>query len=107
MTIIVKGHGKDPHGEDTFVPNGQTVRTYTAHTVMLDPDIALFALLDGAGQPGLRITGPIKNYRLSLQDDEFVAQWTALAVDSDVEILWAGTDLPDGIRLCGHDNPGG
>ncbi|NBH06047.1 hypothetical protein [Amycolatopsis sp. SID8362] len=107
MTIIVKGHGWAPDEDLTFVPIGQTVRTYTADTVALSSNIALFALLDGAGQPGRKITGPIRNYQLGRQDDEFVAKWTALAGDSGVEILWVGTNLPDGIRMCGHDNPHG
>ncbi|NBH02341.1 hypothetical protein [Amycolatopsis sp. SID8362] len=106
MTTIVKGHGGDPDGDDTFVPDGQTVRTYTAHTVNLDQSISLFAMLDGAGQPGRKITGPIKNYQLARQDDKLVAQWTALAADSNAEILWVGSDLRHDIRLCGHDNPG-
>ena len=57
MTALVKGHGADPDGEETFVPAGVTVRFYTAENVDLDTAVALFALLDSAGDPGVPITG--------------------------------------------------
>ncbi|NBH10388.1 putative adhesin [Amycolatopsis sp. SID8362] len=110
MTIIVSGHGEAPDEDYTFVPLGQTVRTYTADTVTLTSNVALLALLDGAGQAGRRIAGPnrIRNYQLTKEDDQFLAQWAALAVESDVRIVGVGVepDIPDIIRLCGHDNPG-
>ncbi len=102
MTVIVKGHGADTDGEDTFVPAGVTVRFYTAENVDLDTDVALLALLDAAGDPGVPISGnnPIKNYTLYKQDDQFIAQWYTLAGDSGTNIKWVGTDIPDQTRLC-------
>lgn len=107
MTTIVKGHGADTDGEETFVPDGVTVRMYTAANVDLDSDIALLALLDKAGDPGNEITGDILNYTLYTQDDEFIAQWYALAGDSGVPIWWVGTDIPDETRLCNDPNRNG
>lgn len=100
MTAIVKGHGTDVDGQDTYVPDGVTVRMYTAAEVNLDNDIALLALLDEAGDPGVEITGTIRNYTLGTQDDEFIAQWYALGGQSSTPIWWVGTDIPDGTRLC-------
>lgn len=104
MSTIIKGHGVDPDGEDTFLPQGVTVRMYSAENVNLDTDVALLALLDDAGDPGVPITGTIKNYLLAKQDDRFIAQWYALAGDSNVPIWWVGTDIPDGTRLCEDPN---
>ncbi|MGH9119603.1 MAG: hypothetical protein ACRD0A_17510 [Acidimicrobiales bacterium] len=100
MTTIVKGHGADEGFPDTFVPDGATVRMYSAESVNLRTNVALLALLDEAGEPGLPIHGPIKNYTLFAQDDRFIAQWYAIAGESGVPIKWVGTDIPDGTRLC-------
>jgi hypothetical protein len=102
---MVKGHGADTDGEETFVPDGVTVRFYSAETVNLVTDVALFAMLDQAGDPGLPISGgPIKNYTLYKQDDQFIAQWLAMAGDSVAKIWWVGTDIPDETRLCTDPN---
>ncbi|MEV6718032.1 putative adhesin [Lentzea sp. NPDC051208] len=102
----MKGHGVDPDGSETFVPDGVTIVMYTAHTVRLCSGVALLALLDECGEPGDQVTGParIKNYRLSAQDDEFMMAWYSVAQESDVPIWWVGTDLHDGIRLCESDD---
>jgi hypothetical protein len=100
MTAIVKGHGADTDGEETFIPDGVQVRMYTAELVNLNTDTSLFALLDNAGEPGEVITGKIMNYTVYKQDDEYIAQWYALGGQSSVPIWWVGTDIPDKTRLC-------
>jgi hypothetical protein len=105
VTTIVIGHGDDPDGEETFVPAGVTVRFYSAENVVLDDAVALFALLDKAGDPGLPITGdaPIKNYRVYTTDDQFIAQWLAIGGQAGGDIKWVGTDIANQTRLC--DDP--
>jgi hypothetical protein len=104
MASIVKGHGADTDGEDIFIPDGVVVRMYTAEAVDLRTSVALLAMLDECGDPGVAITGTIKNYTLYTQDDRFIAQWYALSGESSLPIWWVGTDIPDGTRLCEDPN---
>ena len=77
MTAIIKGHGARIDDEETFVPQGVTLKFYSDFDVDLATPAALIALLDGAQAPaqeeivGTGEVGDVNNYILGTQDDGF------------------------------------
>jgi hypothetical protein len=111
MTHLVLGHGRrDSGAEKTFVKIGTTLRFYTQDGLDLASEVALAAIVDGAGAPvvetivGTGQNNDVYNYVLFRRgdDDEFFAQFLAVGRSPSRALVIAlgGGDLPDQVSLC-------